>query len=178
MTVANQECWSITVHLVRSRALADASNQHWIRRYCEEYPHVNIILDHTARGFNPAHNLEGLPAMKRLDNLWYVSSLNCEPLAMEAVIRIVGPEKLIYGSDFFCSHDRGRSIAVNDGFLFLTEASDIWDGAIGNGLPVLTGLEHLRALKHACWSQGLTDTQVENIFYNNAAGVLDVESGR
>jgi len=174
LSVANEEGWSITLHMVRSRAIADPSNQYWIRRYCEKYPHVNIILDHTARGFNPFHNVEGLPSMKGLDNLWYVSSLNCEPLAMEAVIRIIGPEKLIYGSDFFCCHDRGRSLGVNDGFLFLNEASDVWEGVIANGRPVLMGLEHLRALKAACWSQGLTDSQIEDIFYNNAARLLGV----
>jgi len=38
---------------------------------------------------------------------------------------------------------------------------------IGNGEPVLIGLEHLRALKYACWRQGLTDSQVEDIFFNN-----------
>ena len=176
LSVANEEGWSITLHMVRSRAIADPSNQRWIRRYCENYPNVNIILDHTARAFNPGHNVEGLAAMRGLDNLWYVSSLYCEPLAREAVIRIIGPEKLIYGSDFFCSHDRGRSLGVNDGFLFINEMTDVWKTVIGNARPVLMGLEHLRALKYACWSQGLTDSQVEDIFYNTAARLLGVDT--
>ena len=35
--------------------------------------------------------------------------------------------------------------------------------------PHLVGLEHLRSLKWACWSKRLTDAQIEDIFFNNAA---------
>jgi predicted TIM-barrel fold metal-dependent hydrolase len=41
--------------------------------------------------------------------------------------------------------------------------------------PVFTGLEHLRSLKWACWSERLSDTQVEDIFWNNAARLLGLE---
>ena len=41
--------------------------------------------------------------------------------------------------------------------------------------PVLIGLEHLRSLKWACWSERLTDAQVEDVFWNNAARLLGVD---
>jgi predicted TIM-barrel fold metal-dependent hydrolase len=37
---------------------------------------------------------------------------------------------------------------------------------------VIVGLEHIRSLKWACWSEKLSDSQVEDIFYNNAARLL------
>jgi len=40
--------------------------------------------------------------------------------------------------------------------------------------PVVVGLEHIRSLKWACWSERLSDSQVEDIFYNNAARMLGV----
>jgi len=40
--------------------------------------------------------------------------------------------------------------------------------------PVLTGFEHLRSLKWACWSENLSDAQIEDIFWNNAAGLFGV----
>ena len=69
--VANDEGWFITLHMVRARACADPSNIYWIRRYCQQYPHMRLILAHSARGFQPAHNLEGLSQLTDLENLYF-----------------------------------------------------------------------------------------------------------
>ena len=155
--------------MVRSRAAADASNIHWIRHYCEKYPDMNLILAHSARGFQPAHNLEGLSQLTGLDNLYFDTSANCEPIAHQAIIRILGHEKLLYGSDLPVSHIRGRHVAVADSFLFLDQDTPIWEAKYMKIEPVLLGLEHLRSIKWACWSERLSDIAVEDIFWNNAA---------
>ena len=67
-------------------------------------------LAHAARGFQPSHNLEGLPELTGLDNLWFDTSANCEPMAHQAIIRIIGHDKLMYGTDLPVSHGRGRSV--------------------------------------------------------------------
>ncbi len=68
--VAHEERLCITLHMVKARAVADPSNQHWIRTYCETYPDMQLILAHAARGFNPYHTMEGLAALRGLPNLW------------------------------------------------------------------------------------------------------------
>jgi hypothetical protein len=40
--------------------------------------------------------------------------------------------------------------------------------------PLMIGLEHLRSVKWACWSEKLTDAQVEDVFWNNAARLFNV----
>ncbi len=172
--VADEEGWVITLHLVKPRAVADLANIECVRRYCQSYPNLKLILAHSARGFQPAHNLEGLPQLRGLDNLYFDTSANCEPLAHEAIIRIIGHERLMYGSDFFISHLRGRSVAACDSFLWLYEDSPVWKEKHQAIQPVLVGLEHLRSLKWACWSARLNDSQVEDIFFNNAARLLGV----
>jgi len=42
--VAHEEGLSITLHLVRARAIADPANQEQIRDYCERYPNIRLIL--------------------------------------------------------------------------------------------------------------------------------------
>lgn len=167
--VAHEEGWTVTLHMVRSRAVADPGNIHWIRHYCESYPHMQLILAHSARGFQPAHNLEGLPRLTGLDNLWFDSSANCEPMAHQAIIRILGHDKLLYGGDLPATHQRGRSVGVQDSFLWLYGDSPVWEEKHQTLKPVFTGFEHLRSLKWACWSERLSDSQIEDIFWNNAA---------
>ena len=172
--VADEEGWVITLHMVKSRAVADPANIQCIRRYCENYPDMKLILAHSARGFQPAHNLEGLPKLTGLDNLYFDTSANCEPIAHQSIMRIIGHDKLMYGSDLPVSHLRGRSLSAADSFLWLYEETPVWAVKHSNIDPVLVGLEHLRSLKWACWSERLTDTQVEDIFWNNAARLLAV----
>ncbi len=167
--VAHEEGLAITLHMVKARAVADPVNIHWIRHYCETYPGMTLILAHSARGFQPAHNLEGLPQLTGLDNLYFDCSGNCEPMAHQAIIRILGHQKLMYGSDLPISHFRGRPACAADSFVWLYENSPVWNAKQMTLKPVFVGLEHLRSLKWACWSERLTDRQVEDIFWNNAA---------
>ena len=104
--VADEEGWVIMLHMVKSRGVADLGNIHWIRRYCESYPNMQLILAHSARGFQPSHNFEGLEQLRGLDNLWCVTSANCEPMAHVAIIRILGHDKLLYGGDLPATHQR------------------------------------------------------------------------
>ena len=172
VAAADREGWVVLLHMVKSRAVADPGNLHWIGQYCRSYPNMKMVLAHSARGFQPAHNLEGLPKLAGLGNLYFDSSANCEAVAHLAIIRIMGHKRLMYGSDFPVSHLRGRSLGAADSFLWLYEETPVWGEKHQRVNPVLIGLEHLRSLKWACWAAGLSDGQVEDVFWNNAAGLL------
>lgn len=170
--VAHEEGWVIVLHMVKSRAVADPGNLHWIRRYCQQYPNMKLILAHDARAFQPCHALEALESLRGLGNLFFDASANCEPIAHQAVLRYFGADRLMYGSDFPISHTRGRSVSVGDSFIWLYEDSPIWNAAYQNVQPVLSGLESLRSLKQACWSERLSDADVEKVFHDTAAKLL------
>lgn len=176
LQVANEEAWVITLHLVKSRAVADPSNIHWIRHYCQTYPQMRLILAHSARGFQPSHNLAGLSQLRGLENLYFDTSANCEPIAHQSILRILGHKRLMYGSDLPVSHMRGRSLAAADSFLWLYQDTPVWGEKHAKLNPVLIGLEHLRSLKWACWAERLGQEAIEDIFWNNAAELLGVSS--
>jgi len=171
--VAHEERLCITLHMVKARAVADPSNQHWIRHYCETYPDMQLILAHAARGFNPYHTIEGLAALRGLPNLWCDMSAVADVGACEAIIETLGHDRLIYGTDFPVSHLRGRCVAIGDGFVWLYDDTLDWKTVSFQPLqPVFVGLESLRVLKQAAWHCRLEDRQVEDIFRNNARRLL------
>jgi glutamate-1-semialdehyde 2,1-aminomutase len=174
--VAHEEQWVVTLHMVKDRAVADPENLHWIRHYCRTCPGMKLILAHSARGFQPAHNLEGLAELQGLENLYFDMSANSEVMAHLAILRYFGPQKLLYGSDaILAGCARGRCVAVADSFLWLHDTMPIWDSAKHQNLsPVLVGLEDLRSLKWACWAAKLKDSDIEDIFWNNAATLLQL----
>jgi glutamate-1-semialdehyde 2,1-aminomutase len=171
--LAHQLGLTITLHLVRPRALADPLNQQSIIRLATRYPNSRWILAHAARGFNPYHTVEGIHALGSLPNVWFDTSAVTEPGAFEAIVRVFGVDKLLYGGDFPVTHLRGRCVAIGDSFLWLTAANTNFSAPYAELQPVLVMLESLRALKHACWNLGLSDTAIERIFYDNAAALFN-----
>jgi predicted TIM-barrel fold metal-dependent hydrolase len=91
------------------------------------------------------------------------------------ILRHFGPKKLLYGTDLPISHRRGRSLGAGDSFVWLYEETPVWGEKHLQIDPVLIGLEHLRSIKWACWSERLGDSAVEDIFWNNAAELLGVQ---
>ena len=167
--IAHEEGLSITLHMVLDRAMADPRNQITIRRYCEEYPNMQMILAHAARGFNPWHTIEGIGSLQGLKNCWFDTSAVTEAGGFEAIIETIGHDRLMYGTDFHVSQMRGRCIAIGDSFHWLyAEEMGLEEKHI-KLQPVLIGLESLRSLFLALHRLKLSDSQIEDVFYNNAA---------
>ena len=170
--VAHEEGLSITLHIVRARALADVANQETIRRYCERYPNMRLILAHAARGFNAHHTILGIDSLRGLGNVWFDTSAVTDCGAIEAIINTLGHQRVLYGSDFPVSHLRGRCVALGDSFLWISADNTNLDVPYAKLDLALVGHESLRTLKVAAMSTRLSDTQVEDIFHNNGTKFL------
>ena len=172
--VAHQEGLTITLHIVRPRALADPLNQETVRHYSESYPDMRLILAHAARGFNPHHTIEGIGSLAGLTNVYFDTCAVADPGANEAIVQTMGHHTLLFASDFPVTHQRGRPVAVGDDvhWIFPKDLPD--DAYSGKPRPTMVGIESLRALKVAAMSLKLTDSQIEDIFYNNAARLLSL----
>ena len=173
MQIAHELGLSITLHIVRATALADPSNQEVLRRYSQKYPSARLILAHAARGFNPHHTIVGIESLRGLNNVWFDTSAITDAGAYEAIVRVMGHERLLYGSDFPVSHFRGRCVGLGDSFLWLSPENTKLDAAYANVQFALVGLESLRTLKVAALGLGLSDTQVEDIFFGNGVRLFD-----
>jgi len=164
---------SVTLHMVRPRALLDEANVGTIRRYCERYPNLRLILAHAGRGFNMHHTVQAIKSrcLAGLPNLYFDTAAVTESGALEAILRSedFGPRRLLYGSDFPVSHGRGRCVGIGDSFLWVGAGSMKAEYTQkGSVEAALVGIEALRALKMACDNVGLSRLDIEDIFFRNA----------
>jgi glutamate-1-semialdehyde 2,1-aminomutase len=166
--IAHEEGLSITLHMVRARALADVANQQTIRRYCERYPNMRMILAHAARGFNAHHTIMGIESLRGLRNVWFDTSAVTDSGAIEAIIHTMGHDRVLYGSDFPVTHIRGRCVALGDSFLWISAENTNLDVPYAKLELALVGHESLRTLKVATMATRMTDSQVEDIFCGNS----------
>jgi glutamate-1-semialdehyde 2,1-aminomutase len=114
--------------------------------------------------------------MRGIPNVWFDTAAVTDSGAFEAIIRTMGHDRLLYGSDYFISHLRGRAIGIGDSFVWLYEHSLDWSQyEYARVSPTLVGLESLRSLKLAALHLRLNDTQIEDVFYRNARRMLGLE---
>ena len=171
--LADDRKLTVTLHIVKRKALADPDNQDVIYRMCRKYPGVKLILAHAARGFHPENTIEGLEALKELENIWFDSSAICEAKPLKAVLKFFGSKKLLWGTDFPISEMRGKCVSVGDGFAWLDNSVVNWDNQLCN--PILFSIESLSALKEASEEMELNEDDVKNIFFNNAKNLFGLK---
>ena len=154
----------IILHMMKDRALSHPENLAYIQNMCRKYPDARLILAHCARGFAAWTAVDSIRKLSGLDNIWFDFAAVCEAAPIAACIMATGGKRVLWGSDYpICMH-RGRAISLNLGQLWLV------DELIPEGEPAcLLAAENLLATRQACHLLNLDATQVQDIFYNNAA---------
>lgn len=171
--LADQHGLAIMLHMVLPRALAVPENQNYIRNRCRKYPGAVLILAHAARGFCGKHTVEGIDSLRGIDNVYFDTSAVCESAAFEAILKVFGPTRLLFGTDFCVTEMRSRCVDLADGFLWLDEIeADFRKSRFAR--PTLLGIESLLALKQACRNQHLTDSDIEQVFCHGARRMLGI----
>lgn len=162
----------LMLHIVKDTAMGDPNNQKAIRRLCRKYPNCQLVLAHVARSFSHRHALKGLRYLRDLDNVWVDTSAVCENQSFVEAIEILGPERILFGSDIPVSNFRARSSTLGESFHWLYEDTEDPEKEALNQQMSLLGLESLRALREAAESCGLTARDLENVFHDNALRIL------
>ena len=162
----------IMLHLVRPRALADEQNLSYLRRCCERYPKARLVLAHAARGFHAPNTVRAAAELAHLDNVWFDAAAVCEAPALQAILEHFGPHRLLWGSDFPVSHQRGRCVTVGDDFAWINPERIDSPPSAPACHTWFVGLESLRALFEAADSFGLQPADIAAIMAGNAAALL------
>ena len=155
----------LMLHIMRDAAVADPLNQEALLRLTAKYPNCQLVLAHIARSFNH-RNARGLRTLAGRPNVWVDTSAITESEGMRLALEVLGPGRVLYGSDYPISHLRGRCVTVGNQML--------WLYAEENKAPHMTlvGIESLLALRTACGQVGLGRDDIQRVFRDNALALL------
>jgi glutamate-1-semialdehyde 2,1-aminomutase len=164
----------LMLHIMRSAGIADEENLKSIHRLCAQHPRCTLVLAHIARSFSYRNAREGLPKIAPIPNLVLDNSAVTETEAMRCALDVLGPQRVLFGSDYMVSEFRAKCYSMGDGFT--------WVYADGDGFPskavtpfdshTLIGIESLLCLREAFEITGLNRSDAEDVFWNNAMRVL------
>lgn len=167
--VANEKKMPIILHMMRPQALADEGNFNYITRMTKKYPDAQLVLAHCARGFTAWTAVEAIRKLEDRGNIWFDLAAVCESGPMMACILKNAGKRTVWGSDYpICKH-RGRAVSLGTGSKWLIEPEFTEPNA------TLIAAENLLALKQAALLLDLDATQVEDIFYRNAATLFQTD---
>lgn len=155
----------LMLHLARDGAVSDPGNQEAILRLCAKYPGCKLILPHIARSFN-FRTARGLQQLTKIPNLYVDTSSITESEGMRIALDLLGPERVLFGTDYPVSSLRAHCATAG--------ATFHWFYAEEINEPRLTwvGIESLLSLRRACEQVGLQHSDVERIFWGNAENLL------
>ncbi|MCK4416782.1 MAG: amidohydrolase family protein [Candidatus Latescibacteria bacterium] len=177
--VANDKHLLITLHLSKRSGIADKDNIKGLRRLSQRYCNVQWILAHCARSFNPWFLEKAIEQIRDLPNVWYDTSAVCDSGVFDILLRNISWKRILYGSDALPgSGERGKYIAFAYGWALLREDNHRLDLSHCESRMTFALYEELRALRRAAQNAGLTETQLEDIFYNNAIQLLKTRAER
>lgn len=165
---------SITLHMVRDKAIADEDNRKYIKAMVKKYPDTNLILAHAARAFASWTAIEYIDELRVFDNVYFDFSGVCESPAMTYILKRFGAKRCMWGSDWPISMLAGKCISLGDTFYWINE-NDLRSFKSATELhPRLVGTESIMALREACIIAELCEDDVENVFYNTAKSLFSI----
>ncbi len=159
----------LMLHIMRAGGITDLGNVETIRRLCRRYPRCRLVLAHVARSFNYRHAREGLHVLADLDNVVVDTSAVTQAGAFRAALEILGPRRVLWGSDYMVSELRGSCVTQGDGFTWL-HPEETKLSSFGSFTTV--GIESLLCLREACEDTGMTSADLRDIFRENALRLL------
>jgi glutamate-1-semialdehyde 2,1-aminomutase len=154
---------------VKDAALSDTENMSYLLDHARRYPNAKLILAHCGRAFASWTVMDCAARFADLPNVFFDLSGICEPAPMMACIRAVGAERILWGSDFPISSQKGKAISLGSGFLWLLDR-ELERLEVSSAEFVL--YEELRAFSQASLLLDLTPSALESIFYKNARTVF------
>lgn len=173
IAVADRLGLLIMMHLSKPDGISDAQNLDDLAMLTSRYPNARWILAHCARSYSSWSIERAGQRLRDMPNTWFDTSSVCEADAIAALIRTVGIDRVMYGSDDVpVGVLRGKYISFGYGWAFLSETNHQLNLSHCDSRMTFTRYEELRAMKRAAQSVSLTDSQIEALFYDNAVSLI------
>jgi glutamate-1-semialdehyde 2,1-aminomutase len=175
LEVANRYGLMITLHLSKSKSIADPDNLSDLEYLTNKYPRIKWILAHCARSYYDRPLLRAKDRLCRIPNLWYDISSVCDTDAMAILLEIAGVERVMYGSDDLpVGVTRGKYITFAYAWAELNDKNHML--GLSHCQPDMTVVryESLRAFSRACRRFGFGAAEREKLFYANAKNLIEL----
>ncbi len=172
----DRRAW-VTLHVPKAGRLGHPDNIREVREIRRRYPNIVLVIAHLGRSYTEEHALEALPALADDAGLHFDVSAVLNPAVHRLAMKVLGPGRLLYGTDNPVFYMRGRRSWQGRQYINHT-GYDFHFNRGRHELPdvearyTLYMYEALKAIKDAAIELALSRRQIEGIFHDNAQALL------
>ncbi len=178
IAVADRHGLLIMMHLSRPDGIGDSQNLDDLERLTQKYPNAKWILAHCARSYSSWPIERAGDRLRDMPNTWFDTSSVCETDAIAALLRTVGVDRVMYGSDDIpVGILRGKYISFGYAWAYLSEQNHRLNLTHCDPRMTFTRYEQLRAMKRASDAVGLSLDDIRAMFHDNAMRLVTMASG-
>lgn len=160
---ADQCSLAVVLHIAKPECFSDSENLRTLGYFTRKYPRVTWQLAHCARSFNSILLEKPLRRLKGLEHICYDLSAVCDDYSMYLLFRHENRSRLMFGTDAVVNGGmRGTYAAFGRSWgLAGTDRND----------ATLVCYEQIRAMRRAADMAGLSQDELNAIFYDNAVEI-------
>lgn len=181
LKVADKNGWIVLLHIPRDERLKDKVNLAQLMEIEEKYPNLKLVVAHIGRAYSREDIGDAFNLLSQTKNMYFDFTANLSDDAIRACIEAVGVKRLIFGSDLPISIMRMYRITEN-GVYYNVVPRGLYGDVQGQPHMretdekdiTLMIYEQLRAMKRVATQLKLKDSDVEDILFNNAKKLLNL----
>lgn len=183
LEVLNAHNWILMLHIPRPARLRDPVNLAQIIEIEKRYPRLQLIVAHVGRAYCPEDVGNAFEVLRETKHVLFDFSANTNEAVFEELIRAVGPERILFGSDLPIARMRMRRVCEAGRYVNLVPKGLYGDVSGDPHMREVEGpeakelsiflYEEIDAFRRAARATGLTQSDIENVFHRNARRVLD-----
>ncbi len=182
LEAADDGSWLVMLHIPRRDRLRDPVNLEAMLEIERRYPNLQLIIAHIGRAYCQEDVGNAFEVLQDTERMLFDFSAHTNAQVMEGLIRTVGAKRILFGSDMPILRMRMRRICRDGKYVNLVPPGlygDVSDdpnmGEVsreeGERLSFFM-YEELLAFREAAEATELSTTDVEDVFYGNAVGVI------
>lgn len=176
MSLANELGLIVLLHVPRADRLADPEIQRGVQWLAKDYPNAKIVLAHCGRCYLPTEMKKAIRSIINLPNVVMDTSAVMDSLTLQIAMEAIGPERLLYATDFPVTAMKGRRVRIMDHWVdvVLNEYPDSAYRVKSDGIrATYMAVEIVVAIRDAAERVGISDKQRNGIFHDNGMKLLN-----
>ena len=182
LEIHDRHGWIVMLHIPRNARLRDAVNLAQLLEIEHNYPHLRLIVAHVGRAYCDEDVGNAFEVLAETKRLCFDISANTNENVFEQLLRCVGPERVLFGTDLPILRMRMRRITQAGRYINIVPKGLYGDVSNDRNMGEVEGAEaeqltfflyeELAAFRRAAERVGLSRSDLEDVFCNNARRLL------
>ena len=188
LEVLDHHGWIVMLHIPRSARLRDPVNLSQMLEIERTYPNIKLIIAHVGRAYCLEDVGDAFATLAKTEKMMFDFSANTNERVFEQLIRTVGPQRILFGSDLPITRMRMRRVCDQGTYVNLVPQGLYGDVSEDPHMREVEGpeagtlslflYEQIEAFRRAAERTALTDPDIEDVFYYNAVRMINQAAQR